>query len=1119
MSKKVPGILCAALLGIVTIVTVTCRYSDTLLENSARAQRQLLCKDIGRQVGSIFELAHTAVYLASAFPQVINAADPLIGKNERAQAGKQLETFFRQLRAGSPFPLPFTLLDSGGNILAGSAEDEIRDTAPLAHDALQGRFSMQGPYVSKETDEAVLILAEPVLRDRRVVGILAGHLDPQQLSIAAMRALSGSGTAHAFALDASGRVVLHSSRPDLVGISFGEEAWTRELLRRKEGEISYEWADAAHIASFTLLPKPGWIVAVSFPEEEASAVRSGIRNRMLVCAALIVLLLLLASWLLLKSPVLHLRKACDLALEELKNDGDADGQRMMRELGRAAFAHHALSAALDRLRRSAAQIQKLDDLHREKLHAALNGISDGVLELDANADVRFANPAALAALGRKAEETLGRNIRSVLSNPRGEADTLLPLYEACFRGQTFNPANVFLRGRDERPLLLELSAVPLRRNETPDGTLLTLRDTTFAADRRETLTALTRAAGGVYFIWDEQLKLVECAEVCASFFRIASKEEMLYAPERFMPALQANGRSSAAELERRLLTALRTGQESYEWLFQDGQGEHIPCEVIVRRLTLGGRTALLGLARDVRLLRAAEVTLAGEHAKLEQVLDALPVAVGITGRGTLHYANHALEEFLSRHGNEPDLAPFSPMLPSDAEAAWRPVGNRFLQFIGDDGAVRDYTLSCFPMEYNGAAALFGWIIDITQIKNEHHECIRDKERAVAAVQEKEQALVLLDRELREPINNVLFALQQALKSATETDRGHAVNTAYAAGRQLLEVLGYLLHMSGVDALSLHPEMTRFAPEKIFRDSLDAVTDNAAMQGVTLTWTCDQALPAKLVGDSLLLRRILTRILANAIKYTPSGGSVHAAITRLPTNRLNRAVAHIMVADSGLGMSDAKTAALLNSPPQIGGADAAYEAAGFALSMICGYVKLMGGGMCILSEPGRGTEVHLTLPFALELLEEDELAPEENRLPFLHARDAAVFRGNSKARILVVDDLLTNRQIVTLILQKMGYDAVGADSGPQALSLLESEHFDLVFMDIQMPEMNGIDVTLRIRNDDTGRWPRAVPIVAMTAHAMLGDPEKYIAAGMNDYLSKPVIIEDLANILRNILGTG
>jgi CheY-like chemotaxis protein len=177
----------------------------------------------------------------------------------------------------------------------------------------------------------------------------------------------------------------------------------------------------------------------------------------------------------------------------------------------------------------------------------------------------------------------------------------------------------------------------------------------------------------------------------------------------------------------------------------------------------------------------------------------------------------------------------------------------------------------------------------------------------------------------------------------------------------------------------------------------------------------------------------------------------------------------------------------------------------------------------VSEAQQGTEMHLVLPFALKLPDENLFfeAAEEEMLPLPNSADPPVAPGReaaarTKKRILVVDYIPTSMQTMVLILQKIGYEAIGADSGANALDLLEKQPFDLVFMDIQMPQMNGTETTTHIRNDNTGRYPRGIPIVAMTAHTKLGDPEKFLAAGMNDYLSKPVIIEDIANILNNLL---
>ncbi|MCL1984842.1 MAG: response regulator, partial [Betaproteobacteria bacterium] len=552
----------------------------------------------------------------------------------------------------------------------------------------------------------------------------------------------------------------------------------------------------------------------------------------------------------------------------------------------------------------------------------------------------------------------------------------------------------------------------------------------------------------------------------------------------------------------------------------------IPCNLAFRRLNIRGQSAVLGFARDMRSALAAEERLANGHANLQQILNALPVAVGIVGEGTLLYANRELEEFFALHGNEPALAHFSPM----QNASFGPdqnflqkIDNRHLQLFSPDGSMHDYMFSCFPTEFEGTTVLMGWLVDVTNLKEEEQRLIQARDQALETIEINKRFLSQLERDIREPLNGILFSLQHAVQARIESEQAQAVNAAYTFGRQMQDTLSHMLNVSGVTPPALVHEITRFRAGDFFHDALDNFFGEAEAKGITFDFRLDPALPEYLVGDSTLLRLIMSHLVDNAVKYTVVGG-VTVDVTLQPPRKENETILHIIIADTGLGISDVQLGALFRSfsdgarNPKL-----LPENISFGLAMVRSYVSLLEGELCAVSEPEQGTEMHLVLPFALNLPEEELFfeTEEEETLPFLQAsleppstqsRESA----RTKKRILVVDDIPTNMQIMVLILQKMGYEAIGADSGANALDLLEKQSFDLIFMDIQMPQMNGIEVTEHIRRNSTGRYPRDIPIVAMTAHAMLGDPEKYLAAGMNDYLSKPVIIEDIANILNNLL---
>ncbi|MCL2123271.1 MAG: response regulator [Desulfovibrionaceae bacterium] len=1123
MSKNILSIFCIVLLGIFTATAAVFLKSDEMIQGEMREHHRLLCEAVTRTVDNAVARTYQFVSLVAPLPAITNAA----ANRDREQARKVLNNLAEQ-NDEDALTLPLSLLDNKGTVLASSVFTSSQAGSAFFQDAVQGRFAFQGPELTKETNEATLLFAAPVAQGKQIVGVLAAHMDLQQLSINVLPILRDTllENAFAFALDSTGRMLMHTDLGYLLGISMQDEPWAREMLRSKTGRISYNWLGTSRVAVFAPLPKPGWVVAVSLREEDVLAPQRLVRNWFLGGSLTVAALVLLILYLLLRKSQFHLRAGGKLALTEL-------GSELRFPAGAtpddAELLHLGLSAALEKARQRGILLEYAFTSHHERLHTVFTTMAEGILHVDTDGAIRFANTAALNMLRLQEQDALGRDLHAVLLPPvvgfALDNDALSDVYQAVSASHAQTFMGKVLRCRDGSHLLADIVVQPLSRDGESDGAVLAINDISLVDAQQQMLSIIARAAGGAYLIWDEQCRLVDCGDSCITFFLAPGRNAFLNNFTQFMPERQANGRLSASELERRQLQTLNTGSDNCDWLFQNALGETIPCDLALRRLRIRGQSAVLGLARDMRSVLKAEEILASGRANLQQVLDALPVAVGVVSRGTLLYANHELEEFFALHGNEPALAPFSPMqnfsAASDQDFLQK-IDNKHLQFFKPDGSVHDYIFSCFPTEFDNTTALIGWLVDITELKNEEQRLIQARDKALELIETNRLFLEQLERDVREPLNGILFTLQHAVQTRLGAEQQQAVNAAYTFGRHLQDALGYMLNMSGVTPQALVHDATRFKAADFFREALQDFAGKAESKGIAFGSKLDPELPEELVGDRTLLRLIINHLVDNAVKYTVVGG-VTVDVTRLPSKKAHTVILHIMIADTGLGISDAQLGTLFRSfsdgarNPKL-----LPEHTSFELAMVHSYIRLLEGELCVVSEPGQGTEMHLVLPFALKLSEEFSSGDTaEETLPFLHAPlDATPPRSQgstkTKGRILVVDDIPTNMQIMVLILQKMGYEAIGADSGVKALERLEKEAFDLVFMDIQMPQMNGVETTVRIRSDTTGRYPRDIPIVAMTAHAMLGDPEKYMAAGMNDYLSKPVIIEDIANILNYLL---
>ena len=264
-----------------------------------------------------------------------------------------------------------------------------------------------------------------------------------------------------------------------------------------------------------------------------------------------------------------------------------------------------------------------------------------------------------------------------------------------------------------------------------------------------------------------------------------------------------------------------------------------------------------------------------------------------------------------------------------------------------------------------------------------------------------------------------------------------------------------------------------------------------------------------MGDEERLREILFNLVGNALKFTEQG---EVAVTAKLTsqNGLSSAKVRLTISDTGIGIPEERLEYLFLPFTQADGSHTRkYGGTGLGLSIVKRLAELMEGELNIQSKQGVGTTVTIQLAFGIPDQKQTLSSPTG---PSHLGRTAAQRRF---LRILVAEDDPTNRLMTIKLLETLGHTALAVENGEKALVMLRAKSFDAVFMDVQMPVMDGVETTKRIRNDTSGDFSPSLPIVALTAHAMEGDMESFLRAGMDAYLSKPLVREDLAAILEKL----
>ena len=542
---------------------------------------------------------------------------------------------------------------------------------------------------------------------------------------------------------------------------------------------------------------------------------------------------------------------------------------------------------------------------------------------------------------------------------------------------------------------------------------------------------------------------------------------------------------------------------------------------------LDGEPVLLGSVNDITERKAAEERLRETNAYLENLFNYAnaPIIVWDTQFRITRF-NRAFERLSGRR--EADVLGRSLEIlfpPESADASmelihrtsggerWEVVEIVIRNTDGSDRTVLWNSATIFGTDGRTPVSTIAQGQDITLRKEREAELAVAKEAAEEANRAKSDFLANMSHDIRTPMNGVIGMTHLLLDTDLSPEQRDYAETVRGSAESLLNILNDILDYTKIEAGKLELENIDFDLADLLADIASLLAPRAKDRGVVFRCTLPPDVPPRLRGDPGRVRQILLNLAGNAVKFTKEGEI--AVDVSLLEEEADSARLLFSVADTGIGIPAEKQAHLFEKFTQ---ADTSttrrYGGTGLGLAIAKDLTGRMGGEIGVTSEEGRGSEFWFTVRLGRAESEGEAGAP---GLENVAASIASLYHGDG--RVLLAEDNPANAEVATGILGKMGLQVDIAANGDDALSLLAQKPYDLVLMDLQMPKVDGFEVTRRLRASGPDAVNREVPVIAMTARVMQDDRERCFAAGMNGHLRKPVSPRELAQVLHHWLPQG
>jgi len=779
------------------------------------------------------------------------------------------------------------------------------------------------------------------------------------------------------------------------------------------------------------------------------------------------------------------------------------------------------AASINTRRRMAQELTQ----SRDYVRTIVDNVQEVIFRADAKGRWTYLNPAWERLTGQKVAYAMGRRVDELLSPEDLEANARI--YPQLANGQLSQcDLQQRFRRADGQWRDIEITIRTLRNEQGRfTGTAGNIRDVTerrigelaLQSSERRFHTLTEMSPGAVIRVNAESA----CTYVNPAWVKLIgmSADDAMDAgwKNSIFPDDQAN-------LESMWSLALETG----EAIERECRLRHISGRSVWAMVATapeyddaGQLVGLITVAIDTSVQKQTEIALAAREREMRFFADHVTDAVlRLDLKGICRFTTPSVRDVL---GYDPErltgLSFLSMVHPGD-ESNVRTMFQRLAdgaviretityRFMSDHAAQKflwiEAHLKAVRTPQGGPVEIIASLRDVSQRKEMEQELVRAKLHAEAAARAKATFLANMSHELRTPMNGVIGFTELLMNEKLTAKQHRQIELIADSGRTMMRLLNDILDISKIDAGQMDVASEPIDPCHVARSVVKLMAPAAEKKGLALTFEATPGVPEAMFGDGLRLRQILTNLVGNAVKFTASGYIQIAIIT---SHENDKDFIDITVTDTGIGIASGRRIAIFDEFVQADeGTGRKYGGTGLGLAISRKLAELMGGVLTLDAPAGPGSTFRLRLPLWV--------AKKTDQADILRGAPNAVAAAPGEPTILVVEDHDINRELVTSLLQRLGYKFDVAGNGREAVLAVakaaeSGRRFDAVLMDIQMPEMDGLEATRRIRAMNISSTD--LPIIALTANAYAEDIEECIAAGMQAHVAKPLRIDELRQVL-------